>query len=156
MKFRLGLALLAFAALTAFAPAPFPKSARRDPQPEISLKSFQGKWRVTGVYSTRTDGQHIPETHRLTHIRITDDRWTFIPDNYSGARLDIAIDHLKQPAELTFYSVSDPKKNTYGVGLIRRRQNKVEILYYWGGEEYRPRGFDPAPDAYYLLTLERE
>jgi len=157
MRLRLAVALLLLAGPAAFAPAPFPKKVRPGSEPDVSLKSFQGTWRIVSIHSTRPDGRHIPETVSVTSIRVSKDRWTFLPDNYSGARLDLAIDHSKTPAQLTFYSVGDQKRKTpHGVGLIRRCGGRIEILYAWGGESVRPRAFEPAPDAYYLMTLERE
>lgn len=156
MQSRLGLILLLLLGPLAFAPAPFPKTARREPEPETSLKSFQGTWRIVSLEDTLANGRRVRTAVSVTHVRISGDRWTFLPDNYAGARLDIAIDHAKTPAQLTFYRAGDATKKTYGVGLIRRQGDEVKILYCWGGEEGRPRTFDPAPDGYYLLTLRRE
>jgi uncharacterized protein (TIGR03067 family) len=155
MKARLGFALVV-AGLTAFAPAPFPKTERRVQEPEISLKSFQGTWRIVAMHESRANGQHAPIKITVSHVRIKGDRWTFLPDTYGGANLDVSIDHKKSPAQLNFYSVSDPKKKVYGVGLLRRQGPNVQLLYTWGGENARPAAFEPSPDYYWILTLERD
>jgi uncharacterized protein (TIGR03067 family) len=154
MRPRLGLAIVLVFGPLAFAPAPFPKKARPGPEPEISLKSFQGAWRIVRIDET-VRGRIIPTRVSVTGVSVKGDRWSFEPANYAGARLDLSIDHTRQPAQLTFHSVNDSQKKAYGVGLIRRRGGQVQILYAWGGEENRPRTFDPPPDGYYLMTLER-
>jgi uncharacterized protein (TIGR03067 family) len=156
MRVRLAVVLLLLAGPAAFAPAPFPKKVRPRAEPEISLKSLQGTWRIVSIHSTRPDGRHIPEPFSIKSVRVAEDRWTFLPDNYNGARLELAIDHTKTPAQFTFYAVGQKKQTPHGVGLVRKRGGRIEILYAWGGEQLRPRAFEPAPDAYYLMTLERE
>lgn len=157
MELRLAVVVLALCGLTAFAPAPFPRKARPKPHSDVSLHALQGLWRVRSLVATRTNGEHRPEPFAFTHIRFKEDRWAFVPDNYSGSTLYVSIDDSKKSAPLTFYALNDPgKKKVYGVGLVRRVGSKLQVLYYWGNENDRPRGFDPPPDAYWLLTLEKE
>lgn len=153
---RLSMALLVAFGLTAFAPAPFPRRVRA-PEPELSLKALRGTWRIVSIHSTKPNGQHIPETFNGPDVRIAGDRWTFLPDNYPGANLDIAIDHTKKPAHVTFYCVpAANQRKPRGVGIIRRMGEEIQLLYTWSGEDQRPKAFDPAPEAYYLMTLKRK
>jgi uncharacterized protein (TIGR03067 family) len=156
MTVRLGFTLLALLGLTAFAPAPFPQPQRRGQQPEITLKSFQGTWRIREWRAARNDTGYLPGTQSITHVRITEDRWAFLPNNDDGAGLTISIDHTKKPAQLTFYQPSNPKREIHGVGLIRRQGTRVQVLYCWGGEESRPLTFEPPPEGPWIITLERE
>ena len=41
------------------------------------------------------------------------------------------------------------------VGIIRRKGNRVEILYLTGSHE-KPKTFDPPPEGWWLLILQRE
>jgi uncharacterized protein (TIGR03067 family) len=137
--------------LTAFAPAPLPRRERDRP----GASQFFGEWRITGSYSIRGGRHVLLGRSRVTHVRISEGQWTFLPDDYAGARLGLAIDHGKEPAQLTFYAAGDPKRKVHGVGLIRRQGGELQVLYTWGGEDKRPRTFEPAPDGYYFRTLER-
>jgi uncharacterized protein (TIGR03067 family) len=155
MKLRVGLALLVVTALTAFAPAPFPKSGRRGQQPEITLDTFQGRWRVTKMQSSRANGQHTPYNWNVTHIRVTKDRWEFASGNAGGSGgLFISIDPAKRPAHLNFYNRAGDK-TIYGVGQIRRQGSKIQVIYTWGGENVRPT-FDPPVERGWIITMERD
>jgi uncharacterized protein (TIGR03067 family) len=158
MKFRSGLALLAFAGLTAFAPAPFPRPERLGHSADITLATFQGDWRIEQLQVSNFRGEYAPlKESSVTHIRITDGRWTYIPSTYQGSKLNISVNHSKTPVRITFYEEADTeKKRIYGVGLLRREGNRVQVLYCWGGESKRPRAFEPPPAGYWLMTLERE
>jgi uncharacterized protein (TIGR03067 family) len=151
---RVAVSLVVVLALTAFAPAPFLRK-KRDGGP-ISLKGFQGKWRWAKVQDVVKGGVlKDSNSGRVTHVRIAGKRWTFLPDNYPGANLDIAIDTTKSPAQLTFYQPTAPGK-VYGVGLIRRQGGSVQVLYTWGGEERRPKSFEKMPVGYWLSTFIRD
>jgi uncharacterized protein (TIGR03067 family) len=157
MNPRLATALLVLLGPTAFAPAPFPKNARPGSEPEVSLKSLQGRWRIVSIYRTHSDGGlQREEASTVTHVRVRGSRWVFLPLHDTDYRLEVAIDHAKRPAQLTFYQPGAAKKTPYGVGLIRRQGSQIQILYNWGGEGVRPKAFDPAPDDFFLMTLERE
>jgi uncharacterized protein (TIGR03067 family) len=150
---RVTVALVVMLALTAFAPAPFlEKKGHGGP---ISLKAFQGKWRRAKVQELSAGVLRDINLGTVTHVRITGDRWTFLPDNYPGANLKIAIDATKSPAQVTFYQLAGPG-TVYGVGLIRRQGGSVQVLYTWGGEERRPKSFKPMPAGYWLCTLVRD
>src|SRR5262249_4926144 len=154
MTRRLGFALLVLFGLTAFAPAPFPKTGRRGQEHEITLQSFQGNWRVTNMQSSRANGQHTPYNWNVTHIRVTKDRWEFVSGNSGGNFLVISIDPAKKPAHLNFYS-RPGDKNIYGVGLIRRHEGKVQVIYTWGGENVRPT-FEPPVERGWIITMVKD
>jgi hypothetical protein len=155
MKRRLGFALLVLLGLTAFAPAPFPKSGRRGQEHEITLQSFQGRWRVTNMQSSRANGQHTPYNWNVTHIKITDNSWEFVSGNAGGGGngLIISIDPSRKPAHLNFYNRGSD--NVYGVGLIRRHEGKLQVIYTWGGENVRPT-FDPPVERGWIITMVKD
>jgi uncharacterized protein (TIGR03067 family) len=154
MKLRLGLALLVLLGLTAFAPAPFPKSGRRGQSDEITLQSFQGSWRVTNMQSSRGNGQHTPYNWNVTHIRVTNNRWEFVSGNAGGNFLTLSIDPARKPAHLNFYN-GPTDKNVHGVGLIRRHEGKVQVIYTWGNETVRPT-FEPPVERGWIITMVKD
>src|SRR5262249_17849756 len=98
MKVRLGLALLVLIGPLAVAPAPLPRRERGSRSDEISLASFQGSWRITKRFTLRANGQHVPMVSSVTHIRIVEDRWTFMSNASEGSTLEIAVDPRHKPA----------------------------------------------------------
>jgi uncharacterized protein (TIGR03067 family) len=157
---RILLALLAVAGLTAFAPAPFPRPKRdRGSGDEISLQTVQGTWRVVSMQRTSRDGKHMPHKWAITHIRIRDDKWTFMEaNNVENTSYRLKVDGTKQPGLLDYYSWMDNNANvkqSVMVGAIRRKGNMVEILYLPGNHQ-KPTTFDPPPEGWWLLVLQKE
>lgn len=148
---RMALALVAALTLTAFAPAPF--LPKKGPTAEITLESFQGKWRRVRTDVVAGDGSLKEDPPgSVTHVRIRGNLWTFLPDDYAGANLKIAIDASKKPVQLTLYELKKPG-TPYGVGLIRRQGRTVQVLYTWGGEASRPKSWEKLPVGYWLSTF---
>jgi hypothetical protein len=149
MKIRLGLALLLLFGPAAFAPAPFPRPERARAG-DVTLSSFQGRWRVTKIERSRADGRHEPLRLTYTHVRIVRHRWTFLyGDQGEGASFDLTFDDTCKPPLLRFDG------NVNGVGLIRRVGGQVQVAYRWGTEENRPVSFERLPDDFWIITLER-
>ena len=92
----------------------------------------------------------------VTHIRVVEDRWTFMSGAVEGNTLNISIDPTRKPALLNFYKGPGQRERAYGVGLIRRQGDAVEVLYRWGGEEGRPLDFEPPPDGFWTITMRRD
>jgi len=159
---RLALVALALSGGVAFAPAPLPRSQRRGPAPEITLQSFQGLWRATGMVRTFGNGEVGPQGYSWTHARVVNDRWTFMSrkpallnlPGSEGNPLFITIDHTRKPALMNFYDTAD-KRNVSGVGLLRKHNGKVQLMYRWGGEKDRPLTFETAPAGLWIVTLEK-
>src|SRR4051812_31327779 len=89
--------------LTAFAPAPFPKTQRGGERDEITVQTFQGTWRVAGMKRSRRDGNHLPHNWHVTHIRVQNDSWSFMQNGKSSGDYTIAITNNQKPAALDFY-----------------------------------------------------
>ena len=54
----------------------------------------------------------------------------------------------------SFHHEAD-KREVHGVGLLRRHNGKVQLMYRWGGEEGRPLTFESAPAGLWIVTLEK-
>jgi uncharacterized protein (TIGR03067 family) len=148
--------LLALIGPLAFAPAPLPRRERGRQTAGITLEGFQGSWRITKRLTLRANGQHVPSTSPVTHIRVVGDRWTFMTGRGEGNTLLIAIDNTKSPAHLNFYNKGGRKESVYGVGLIRRHGPGVQVLYTWGGEQRRPPGFEPPPEGIWCIFMQKD
>jgi uncharacterized protein (TIGR03067 family) len=156
MKIRLGIALFVLLGLTAFAPAPFHKPERRGQPPEITLETFQGRWRVVNMQISHSNGPPTPYPASYTHVRVLRDRWTFMVQHTEGVSQSIAIDHRNKPPFLTFYDWPKRAENVGGVALIRRQGAQVQIAYRWGGEVNRPVSFERLPQGLWIVTLQRD
>jgi uncharacterized protein (TIGR03067 family) len=150
---RIVVCLLALSAV-AFAPAPFPKASRPGPPNEITVTTFQGTWRVTGMSRALRDGKHSPHKWDVTHIRIRDDEWTFMDGDTPNTSYRITINNLQQPAGLDFYNRSGGNGEAPGKGIIRRKGDVVEILYSFGNVS-RAVSFDPPTVNHWILTLKK-
>lgn len=156
MPARTALALCALLALVAFAPAPFPRAGRQAKSDAITLSSFQGRWRVVKMQSSRADGQHQPYSWNVTHIRVVQDRWTFMADQSEVSSWGIDVDHAQRPVHLHFYGSPQNKTSLAGVGLMRWHQGQLQVMYTWGGEASRPKSFDPPPSGPWIITMVRD
>ena len=156
---RTSLALLVLFTGTAFAPAPFPRSGPRDRTDELSLRTFQGTWRVVSMGTIAGDGKTDPYVWNVTHVRVTKDRWAFlagdqdVSNNYTERR--VGIDPTKKPIHFNYFSPGDAPDRPSGVGLIRKQGRRVEIVYQWASESDRGRSFDALPVGHWLMVLER-
>src|SRR3954454_3084690 len=153
MRARLIVALVVLSAL-AFAPAPFPRTKRSD-RAEITLAQFQGLWKAERFESVIQNGRQRHTGWERTQVRVEGDRWTYLEGGSLNAayRISIAKD---RPAAIEFYKLGD-KGELYMSGLIRRRQDRVEILFFNvdnGGA--RATSFDRPPLGWWVLTLRRD
>jgi uncharacterized protein (TIGR03067 family) len=147
--------LVALAAL-AFAPAPFPKTQRGGERDEITIQTFQGTWRVAGMKRSRRDGNHTPHNWNITHIRVKNDRWTFLENGNSNADYTITITNSQKPAALDFYGLNLARQGKpQGSGIIRRKGAVVEIIYTFGNLK-RASSFEHPPDDQWILTLHKQ
>src|SRR5262245_61419326 len=72
---RATFALIALIALTAFAPAPFPRSGQReDSNTAISLARFQGKWKVES-FEVYQQGGNKHRSGFIERVIVKGDQW---------------------------------------------------------------------------------
>src|SRR5262249_10919147 len=154
MPHRLILVALTLCAALAFAPAPLPKPDRGSSRPEITLESFQGLWCASSMVITRGNGRVEPHPYSWSHARVVNDRWTFMTKGREGGTLFISIDATRKPALMNFYHEAE-KKEVHGVGLLRRHNGKVQLMYRWGGEQGRPPTFETAPAGLWIVPLKK-
>jgi uncharacterized protein (TIGR03067 family) len=157
MKTRLLLALITLLVLTAFAPAPFPRSKReRETFDEINLKSFQGTWKVISmeVIEQGNVPKRIP--WNITHVRVKGDHWSYLVNQAENSNYRMAIDGTRKPASIDWYTDGAQPNRPGMVGLIRRQGDRVRILYYVTTPENRATSFDDPPVNWWLLTLQRQ
>src|SRR5262249_61525494 len=104
MRLRLLASLLVLFGLTAFAPAPMPRTAKSD-RHAVSLQRMTGDWRVVSTWRYGPNGQIAYHIDAWSEIRIRDGQWHF---HYASERgkpaplYDLVIDGTRQPATIDF------------------------------------------------------
>jgi uncharacterized protein (TIGR03067 family) len=158
---RAALALIALLALTAFAPAPFPKAARRGTGGDsISLRHFQGKWNHVRIEMIEPNGKRREwKNGSITAVRVKGDQWAYLePNDRVNTTYTIAVGEARGPAAIDWFSpgVNGQQVPPFMLGLIKREGDTVQILGRMGVKvEDRPRRFEDAPEGWWLMTLQR-
>src|SRR5262245_55772324 len=117
------LALLVLFALTAFAPAPFPKPQRE--RSEIDMKTFQGTCGVVRMEIVRQGGRRQRlrdwgvDARGTNGVRIEGDCWTFLPPTGDRSDYRISIDSSTKPALIDWFPHAGEDRAGM-TGLIRR------------------------------------
>jgi hypothetical protein len=158
---RVTMGLLVLLALPAFAPAPFPRTTRQDKDAEVSLKFLQGKWAATlEIINEQGRPEHAPGAG-VKSIVIKDDKWSHLfstigDDSTRAMTWIISLNHRTRPVSMEWYSDSfQRQKEPEMAGLVRRRGNVVEILFYVANREKRLKSFENPPIGWWYLTLRR-
>jgi uncharacterized protein (TIGR03067 family) len=155
MKSRLVVALVVLVALTAFAPAPFPRTKRGE-DADFNLAQFQGLWRAEKFETAWQGGRLSGHGWDSTQVRIENDRWTYLDNGRFGSAYQIRLDTSKSPVTIDFINVGSKTDESCMLGIIRRVHGKVEILFYLPGRGERPKTFDNPPPDWWILTLRRD
>ena len=155
MTTRLAFAALVLFGLTAFAPAPFPKTLRERKFEGLSLEAMQGIWTVSKLQTTHANGQPTDSGTYLKEIQIDGHRWSFVyrEGRNNAVHYNIRIDHKIKPPQLNFYSGGAKDGQPYGRGILKRENNTVQLMYTWGGA--RATSFEQPPEGHWLITLQR-
>jgi uncharacterized protein (TIGR03067 family) len=149
------LPLLA-ALCVAFAPAPFPKTTRRTGLASISLRTFQGVWKVVSIESVDEVGAKKPAPWSVNRIRVEGDQLTYLANARQIGRNRIAIDTRKKPAFIDFYSQDHQGSKPFRVGLIKFERGRVILLFYQTSQDNRAKSFEKPPPFWWWVVLERE
>src|SRR5262245_55941167 len=99
MKARLGLAVLAAACLTAFAPAPLPRAERRS-SPRLDLNAIQGVWTAVSIKEMQ-NGQWQTVAWGVRRIYVRKGVWGFDSD---GSGFHITVNPSRNPPTIDFRS----------------------------------------------------
>jgi uncharacterized protein (TIGR03067 family) len=158
MRARTIVALLALTALTAFAPAPVPRSKRDLDRDGIDMRRFQGTWKVISMEIVQPNGglHRLPDwgERGTTGVRVSEDRWTYLVNGRDSSSYLMNVEPGDKPAAINWY-VGQQKDNPGMVGIIRRKGDRVTILYYATTPSQRPKTFDNPPNGWWILTLQR-
>jgi uncharacterized protein (TIGR03067 family) len=151
MHVRLLAALLVLCGLTAFAPAPMPRRAKSDSN-AVSLRRMTGDWRVVSMWRYGPNGQIAYHIDAWSEIRIRDGQWQFVyaVEGSKPAPLYDLVIGSRQPATIDF--VRPGEKQAWMSGIVRFRNDKLEVLYQPHAKD-RPTSFENPPDGYFLFTL---
>jgi uncharacterized protein (TIGR03067 family) len=136
----------------AFAPTPFPKTTAN----HISLRNFQGTWKVISMEAVDEGGKKKPTPWNVTRIRVKGDQFTYLAGDMQIGRDRFTIDANKKPALIDLYSPDWKEGKPYRVGLIKRDRGQVVLLFYQTGPESRAKSFSNPPPFWWWVVLERE
>ena len=147
MTTRLAFAVPVLLGLTAFARRRSP--TQRDRKLDgVSLEAMQGTWTVNKLQTTRSRGPPTDSGSYLKEVHIAGDRWSFVyreGRSNSAVNYTIRIDHKVKPPQLNFYSGGTKDGQPYGVGILKREGNVVQLMYTWGGS--RATSFEQPPEG---------
>jgi uncharacterized protein (TIGR03067 family) len=159
---RVVAALIALLALTAFAPAPFPKAARRGGGgDQISLQHFQGKWELVRIEWIAPNGKRSEfKIDSVTvAFRVKGDQWSYL-DKGDVVKLTytITVQEGRGATAIDWLSTGEQgeKLPPFMLGLIKRDGDTVQILGQMGASvDQRPKRWDDPPVGWWLMTLQR-
>jgi uncharacterized protein (TIGR03067 family) len=142
--------------LTAFAPAPFPRSRPRSDRAALSLKELQGLWQVVRRESVTSD-ENLPvqETRATSSVLIHGSKWaSFDIEGLEMSRYTIAVHASARPAriEWSLAGKCGEVKQPW-VGLLRREGGYVQVLCARPGEQALD--FEAMPSGSVLITLRK-
>jgi len=166
----IAFAVVAFAGLTAFAPAPFMR-ADRDRKSGDVLASLQGTWTIVDKHRMGPNGKLL-KTFNSQKIQIDKDVWRYVSAlvgkgglaKAKGKAATIGYKlELVQSSRPTEFRVrrTGALEGDYMVGILQVDGDSARIMYRLAttalrAEQATPRGFDPVPEGWYLMTLRRD
>src|SRR5262245_50589079 len=133
MRVRLIVALIALAALTAFAPAPLPKTSRRTDPNLLTVANFQGDWTAVSFDYVGAGDQLSPIGLWFQGVRIRGDHWIYLVNGSESSTYRITIDNNTRPAAIDYYEVQGKPEKPGMFGIVKRQGSRVTILYYGYG-----------------------
>jgi hypothetical protein len=146
-------ALVVVSTLTAFAPAPFPKTRRDRGSEGITAQDLQGVWKAIGIEEKQTDGRMKKIPWGYTQIIIRGDHWSFRSDGKEGHALWMT---LLDDARVDLRTSNRREDSVVGLaGILKRRGNTLLLLYTFPPAK-RPTNFDQIPAGCRLMTLEKD
>src|SRR5262245_42128730 len=150
---RVLFSLVTLIGLTAFAPAPFPRTERRDPN-GIDLQRFQGDWKAISFDEIGPNGQRTAIQLWFLGVRVNGERWNYLSAEWKEIQGFRLVMNGRRPTTIDFLRQEDTPARPYMIGLIRREGRRVTIAYYWMPTE-RAASFESVPAKWWILVLER-
>jgi hypothetical protein len=161
---RVVLCIVALVGVTAFAPAPLPRSSRLGDH-EVSLRTLRGKWWIVSLERAHENGKTYPvRSCPFTEVTIDGNRWAFdgsFPilrphgdEVAAPTSVPIAIDNSRSPAVIDFGDVNG-EQGRLALGIIRRDGDRVELVFAFGDPDPAKR-FDSPPRGHLVLKLRRK
>ena len=158
---RVTFSVAILACVTAFAPAPLPRSPRLADR-EVSLRTLQGKWRIVSLRRAHQGGTSAVPYFRYAEVTIDGNQWAFDrpfllrgpygEDEFPS--LVIGIDPTRSPAAIDF---SDPngEQGRLALGIVRRDGDRAEVVFAFG-DRARAASFSGPPVGHFVLKLRRQ
>jgi hypothetical protein len=159
--FRVIVALIVLLGLTAFAPAPFPRAARRGGDGDaISLQHFQGKWEHARIEWIEPNGKRREwQNGGIVAVRVKDDQWIYLSKgDVVNVTYTITVQEGRGATAIDWHSsgLNGQKQPPFMLGLIKRDGDTVQILGRMGvSVDQRPKRWNDPPVGWWLMTLKR-
>lgn len=153
---RIAFALLALAALPAFAPAPFPSSRRARLAPLVA--SLQGTWRLEKLERATIGGSLDRVTSSTVAVRVVDARWIMLSDNEGeDGTLGFRLDSTKQPVQIDFSIRDDDGSRPYSAGILKLDGDSLTLVWMPVEESSnRPTNFDELERGTYRAVFRKK
>src|SRR5262249_22256329 len=150
---RVVVSTFALLALTAFAPAPLPRSERRRDADAVSLPRLQGDWKVVSFDTVGPNKSLTPISQWFQGVRFKGDRWIYLVNGNEGLTFRIVVGDGR-PATIDYFELKGNAERPYMIGIVRRHGGRVEVLYYWMPVP-RATSFEAPPSNWWILVLQR-
>jgi uncharacterized protein (TIGR03067 family) len=147
------VALFAVVAGANAAPAPLPKTPRRGDPDTVSIAAMQGDWRVdkfTMITGPNNQGQNVKW---FQGVRVKGENMCYLVGNNQEQQQMRIVLGASRPVTIDF--MTGGGQNASMIGIVRRKGNRMDILYYSAGHT-RPTSFENIPLNWWLLELQRE
>jgi hypothetical protein len=156
---RVLTALTALVTLTAFAPAPFPRPARRENTAEMSLRHLQGRWRIVRFEEMNNGRRVRREDDAVPFVRVEGERWSYLhKDGAVNNSFPVAVNSGRGAVAIDWFTPGPRRMDMFG--LVRRQGDTVQIVATSGRESVaarrRPSSFDHLAPDWWVMTLKRE
>jgi uncharacterized protein (TIGR03067 family) len=149
---RVVLALLAVLGVTAFAPAPFPRTERRSAEARLDLNAIQGVWAAVSI-DVMQNGKLRRISWGVRRIYVRKGVWGFDQD---GSGFYVTLNASRRPVTIDFRSAPGEKGQTAISGVLRLQGDTLQVLYVFTQPDTRPTQFEHVRDGDRLMTLRLE
>jgi uncharacterized protein (TIGR03067 family) len=149
---RVVVSLVAVLGVTAFAPAPFPKTERRNAEPPLGLNAIQGVWAAVSIDEMQ-NGKLQRISWGVRRIYVRKDVWGFDQD---GSGYYVTLNSSRRPVTIDFRSSPGENGQTAISGVLRLQGDTLQMLYVFTQPDTRPTQFDRLRNGDRLMTLRLE
>jgi uncharacterized protein (TIGR03067 family) len=133
-----------------FAPAPFPRRSKAEPEKD-DLKKMQGLW-----HCVRRTLAGNPSSRGDVTVEIAGSRFRYRVDGRVTTEWQVTLDASKKPKVLDRERVAAATRGSIVLrGIYRLEGDTLTVCYHQGRTEGRPADFDGTGAGIWLMVLKR-